>query len=140
MARVTLAGLALAAWLAATAFAPGRGGERDGPGRPTPPARSPTGGASPDDAGPARPEFKAAGVCARCHVVSVLEWGISGHVAAGTDCQKCHGPSKAHVANERNEVKPDRLPRGAQIAQTCQRCHDAGCPKTLETAACQKCH
>src|SRR5688572_27008456 len=55
--------------------------------------------------GQAQAEFKAAGVCARCHVVSVLEWGISGHVAAGTTCQNCHGPSKDHVANERNEVK-----------------------------------
>jgi formylglycine-generating enzyme required for sulfatase activity len=92
------------------------------------------------DAEPARLEFKAAGVCARCHVVSVLEWGISKHVAADTTCQKCHGPSQGHVANERNEVKPDRLPRGVQIAKTCQRCHDAGCPKTLETGTCQKCH
>src|SRR5437016_4948303 len=61
----------------------------------------------------AQADFKAAGVCARCHVVSVLEWSISRHVAAKTTCQKCHGPSKEHVANERNEVKPDRLPRGA---------------------------
>ena len=88
----------------------------------------------------ARPEFKAAGVCARCHVVSVLEWGVSNHVAAGTSCQKCHGPSKGHVANERNEVKPDRLPRGASIAKTCMGCHEAGCPKTLQTNTCQKCH
>src|SRR5439155_5258770 len=90
--------------------------------------------------GRVQPEFKAAGVCARCHVVSVLEWGISKHVAAKTTCQKCHGPSKEHVANERNEVKPDRLPRGAQIAKTCTNCHDAGCPKTQPTVSCQKCH
>src|SRR6059036_840332 len=50
-----------------------------------------------------RAEFKAAGVCARCHVISVLEWGISGHFTAdtGTDCKSCHGPSAGHVANER---------------------------------------
>jgi formylglycine-generating enzyme required for sulfatase activity len=85
-------------------------------------------------------DFKAAGVCARCHVVSVLEWGISGHVAAKTTCQRCHGPSKEHVANERNEVKPDRLPRGAQIARMCMDCHDGGCPKTQQAVSCQKCH
>jgi formylglycine-generating enzyme required for sulfatase activity len=73
-------------------------------------------------------------------VVSVLEWGISGHVAAGTTCRKCHGPSQGHVANERNEVKPDRLPRGAQIAQACTGCHDAGCPKTQQAVSCEKCH
>jgi formylglycine-generating enzyme required for sulfatase activity len=94
----------------------------------------------PGDQPSSRPEFKAAGVCARCHVVSVLEWGISKHVAAGTNCQKCHGPSQGHVANERNEIKPDHRPRDAQIARTCQRCHDAGCPKSLQTATCQKCH
>src|SRR3954469_20063940 len=80
------------------------------------PVASPPGGASPVASAPG--EFKAAGVCARCHGVSVLEWGISKHVAEKTTCQKCHGPSKEHVANERNEVKPDRLPRGAQIAKT----------------------
>ena len=87
------------------------------------------------------PEFKQAGVCARCHVVSVLEWGISGHLEAETDCQECHGPSRAHVANERNEVKPDRLARGASIAkQSCSTCHETGCPKTLDVQNCQKCH
>ena len=87
------------------------------------------------------PEFKQAGVCARCHVVSVLEWGISGHVAAETDCQSCHGPSRGHVANERNEVKPDRLPRGAAIAaQVCSECHKTGCPESLQVQNCQKCH
>jgi formylglycine-generating enzyme required for sulfatase activity len=87
-----------------------------------------------------RPEFKEAGVCARCHVFHVLEWGISKHVAEETNCQSCHGPSRAHVANERNEVPPDRLPRGPQIAQLCSSCHDAGCPKTMQRVTCEKCH
>ena len=55
-------------------------------------------------------EFKQAGVCSRCHVVSVLEWQISGHRAAETTCTACHGASSAHVANERNEISPDRIP------------------------------
>lgn len=89
----------------------------------------------------ARAEFTQAGVCARCHVVSVLEWSISGHVAAKTNCQSCHGSSRGHVANERNEVKPDRLPRGAQIAkQLCSECHEAGCPSTQRVGSCQECH
>ena len=86
-------------------------------------------------------EFQKAGVCARCHVVSVLEWGVSGHLAADTTCQNCHGPSRAHVANERNEIKPDRLPHGKAIAkQLCVTCHDTGCPETLQVESCQKCH
>ena len=46
-----------------------------------------------------------------------------------------------HVENERNEVKPDRLPRGDTIArQICADCHQTGCPKTLRSESCQKCH
>ena len=88
----------------------------------------------------ARPEFADAGVCARCHVNVVLEWGISGHLDAGTACVDCHGQSEAHVANERNEIKPDRVPRGKQIAGLCMTCHDAGCPETLKVASCNDCH
>jgi formylglycine-generating enzyme required for sulfatase activity len=88
----------------------------------------------------AREEMVRAGVCARCHVVSVLEWGVSAHVEERTTCKKCHGPSEAHVANERNEVSPDRLPRGAAIAELCLDCHDEGCPETEREDACQECH
>jgi formylglycine-generating enzyme required for sulfatase activity len=143
MARVILAALALVTGFSLTALParrPSHATALAGGTHPALLALGAGGAESPKDQAQALPEFKAAGVCARCHVVSVLEWGISKHVAAGTSCQKCHGPSKDHVANERNEVKPDRLPRGAQIAKTCQRCHDAGCPKTLQTATCQQCH
>jgi sulfatase-modifying factor enzyme 1 len=88
----------------------------------------------------AQTDFQQAGVCSRCHVVSVLEWGISKHRRAGTDCRRCHGASAAHVANERNELPPDRLPREGAIAGLCLSCHAPGCPKTKRTAACQTCH
>jgi formylglycine-generating enzyme required for sulfatase activity len=84
--------------------------------------------------------LKQAGVCARCHVVQVLEWSASAHTKAGTTCQGCHGASAGHVANERNQVKPDRLPRGEAIVTLCATCHTAGCPKTAEKANCQSCH
>ena len=87
------------------------------------------------------PEFKQAGVCARCHVVSVLEWGFSGHVESETDCTSCHGPSLAHVADERNEAKPDHFHQGPAIAEkTCLRCHESGCEETDEQQSCEKCH
>jgi len=158
MARVILAGLAIVVGLTVTVFRSGResrtstsrvtgrgsqfdqGEELPGSAKGALLALGPPGAEAPQAEGTTRPEFKAAGVCARCHVVSVLEWGISKHVTSDTNCQKCHGPSQGHVTNERNEVKPDRLPRGVQIAQMCQRCHDTGCPETLETASCQKCH
>jgi formylglycine-generating enzyme required for sulfatase activity len=86
-----------------------------------------------------------AGVCARCHVSSSLEWGISKHsTIAGKarvpDCIGCHGPSKGHVADEQNSVKPDRVARGAAIASLCIECHRAGCPKTAEKVSCENCH
>ncbi|MBV6430676.1 MAG: Hercynine oxygenase [Bryobacteraceae bacterium] len=85
--------------------------------------------------------FRQAGVCSRCHVVQVLEWSASKHPAAGTVCQSCHGGSEGHVANERNEVKPDRLPRGErEVTLLCASCHTAGCPKTSKTSGCSSCH
>lgn len=87
---------------------------------------------------PAR--FRQAGVCSRCHVAQVLEWSTAKHQRAGVACQNCHGPSAAHVANERNEVKPDRLPHGAAVAELCQSCHQQGCPKTKRRDACESCH
>ncbi len=87
------------------------------------------------------PRFQAAGVCARCHVVSVLEWGASRHFRAGTGCVECHGASVRHVADERNNVKPDRIPRdAAATAKLCLMCHAAGCPKTQRKDACGTCH
>ncbi|MEZ5404392.1 MAG: SUMF1/EgtB/PvdO family nonheme iron enzyme [Bryobacteraceae bacterium] len=84
--------------------------------------------------------LQQAGVCARCHVAQVLEWSAGKHTQANTVCQTCHGPSAGHVANERNQVKPDRRPTGAAIAALCAGCHAAGCPKTQERAKCETCH
>lgn len=95
---------------------------------------------------PARPQaapdvqLEQAGVCARCHVISVVEWGISRHQQAGTGCVECHGASRGHVADERNNVKPDRLPRAAAIAGLCATCHKVGCPRSKRADACQTCH
>lgn len=84
--------------------------------------------------------FQQAGVCSRCHVAQVLEWSISGHPRAATGCEECHGPSKAHVIDERNQVKPDKMPLGVAIAGLCQSCHTQGCPKTERRASCESCH
>jgi len=84
--------------------------------------------------------LRAAGVCARCHVNAVLEWELSGHARAGNSCSACHGDSKGHVADERNTVRPDRIPRGPAAAALCVSCHRAGCPKEQTKDACQTCH
>lgn len=85
-------------------------------------------------------QFKAAGVCARCHVISVVEWGMSRHSKVGINCVACHGESQGHVKDERNNIKPQHIPRGAAIAGLCAGCHKNGCPKTQQTASCQDCH
>ncbi len=89
---------------------------------------------------PQEEQFNQAGVCARCHVISVVEWGMSGHRKAGTDCAGCHGASQGHVADERNNIKPDRIATGDAVAGLCASCHSGGCPKTGRTASCQSCH
>lgn len=89
---------------------------------------------------PADPVRKEAGECARCHVISVVEWGYSNHHNSGTDCKACHGASQGHVLDERNNVKPDSLPRKAAIAELCRSCHEDDCPKANEKSLCQDCH
>ena len=85
-------------------------------------------------------QFKEAGVCARCHVISVVEWGMSGHRKAGITCVTCHGASQGHVTDERNNIKPEHIPHGAAVAGLCAGCHKSGCPKTQQTVSCQNCH
>lgn len=85
-------------------------------------------------------QFRQAGVCARCHVISVVEWGMSKHRAARTVCVACHGASAGHVADERNNVKPERVPKGEAVAGLCAGCHKNGCPKSGQKAGCQTCH
>ena len=85
-------------------------------------------------------EFQEAGVCARCHVISVVEWGISAHRKAGTGCTSCHGASLGHVTDERNNVKPERMPHGGAVDGLCADCHKDACPKSGRKAACSDCH
>lgn len=84
--------------------------------------------------------LKEAGPCGRCHVASVLEWAMSGHAKAATSCAGCHGESRGHVKDERNNVKPERVPHNLAIAGLCAGCHEKGCPKTNHKAGCQACH
>ncbi len=85
-------------------------------------------------------QLKDAGVCARCHVISVVEWGVARHWKSGTNCVACHGVSEGHVIDERNNVKPDRFPHAAAIAGLCLDCHKDGCPKSGQKASCENCH
>ncbi len=85
-------------------------------------------------------QLKESGVCARCHVISVVEWGVSRHSRGGASCTDCHGESRGHVKDERNNIKPERIPRGRTADGLCATCHSPGCPKTARTSDCQSCH
>jgi formylglycine-generating enzyme required for sulfatase activity len=65
---------------------------------------------------------------------------MSAHRQAATGCTSCHGASLGHVKDERNNVKPDRLPNGSAIAGLCADCHKDGCTKSGQKAGCQDCH
>ena len=85
-------------------------------------------------------KFQDAGVCARCHVVSVVEWSVSVHSTADTNCVSCHGASPGHVVDERNNVKPERIPHAAAVAGLCMQCHTNGCTQSKKKDSCQSCH
>ncbi len=88
----------------------------------------------------AKDDLSPAHACARCHLHSIVEWGVSAHRQAGVACTNCHGASAGHVEDERNNIKPDRLPRGARVAALCLDCHRQGCPSTKRRDGCQACH
>ena len=81
-------------------------------------------------------EFEQTDSCGRCHVSSVLEWSLSKHQQVSVNCVACHGASVGHVLDERNNVKPDRIPRGKAADALCLSCHSANKQK----ADCLSCH
>lgn len=60
---------------------------------------------------------RGAEVCQSCHADQYQQWKQAQH--AGVNCESCHGPASAHVADFQ-KVKPER-PRGREF---CASCHD----------------
>jgi formylglycine-generating enzyme required for sulfatase activity len=94
-----------------------------------------------------RQDLVSAGKCARCHISSALEWGLSKHSTLTRsksgrlpNCIGCHGESRDHVIDEQNTAKPDRMVHGDAIATLCIECHRRGCPHTSDLKNCQNCH
>ena len=94
-----------------------------------------------------RQDLVSAGKCARCHVSSALEWGLSKHSTLMRskggrlpNCIGCHGESRDHVIDEQNTAKPDRVAHGDAIVTLCVECHQRGCPHTADLKNCQNCH
>ncbi|MGA2498282.1 MAG: hypothetical protein ABSH20_11110 [Tepidisphaeraceae bacterium] len=85
--------------------------------------------------------------CVQCHVDVERKYVKSLHFQRKIACTSCHGPSKGHLADENNEVKPDVVFARNDVDSRCERCHD--CPRPAEARAnerkpldkvCTDCH
>lgn len=81
--------------------------------------------------------------CTMCHVDVEDELEGGTHVAKRVGCVACHGPSKGHVADENNEVKPDELFPKKDTDRLCGRCHKCSQPaaeRPAQRKVCTECH
>ncbi len=80
--------------------------------------------------------------CAICHVDVVDDVAQSGHANAPLDCITCHGRSQAHIEDENNTVKPDRIYPRDRVDAHCGACHP--CTRTHRREpprrVCTECH
>ena len=77
------------------------------------------------------------GGCDTCHVDVEDEVVGTKHDAEGVGCVKCHGPSEGHIADENNEVLPDRVFARSIIDGFCGECHECSRPAAGRTATAQ---
>jgi len=84
------------------------------------------------------------GGCGICHIDVEDELFPTVHFKEKIGCIKCHGKSKAHLADENNEVLPDRVFTKKTIDKFCQKCHDCGreeeAVKPAVKKICTDCH
>ena len=100
---------------------------------------------TPADAEP--PAANPLGGCDMCHVDVEDELTGNAHHAEGVGCVECHGPSEGHVADENNEVLPDRVFARKDVDSFCEKCHECSRPTAAEPATtpedrkvCTECH
>jgi hypothetical protein len=77
-----------------------------------------------DDEGKDKPKKNPLAGCQLCHVDVEDEYVESEHFHEKVACTECHGPSKGHVADENNEVKPDEVFARKDVDRLCSKCHD----------------
>ncbi len=103
--------------------------------------------AEPAPAGPQPVAANPFGGCDMCHVDVEDEFVGTKHDVEGVGCVKCHGPSEGHVADENNEVLPDRMFADSQVDSFCLECHECSRPAAsqattanAEQKVCTACH
>ncbi|MFH1922412.1 MAG: hypothetical protein ABIP48_21325 [Planctomycetota bacterium] len=67
--------------------------------------------------------------CTLCHVDVEDEYVGTVHFDEQVGCGTCHGPSKEHLADENNEVKPDEVFARENVDRLCEHCHECFRPK-----------
>ncbi len=83
------------------------------------------------------------GRCSVCHIDLQEELARGAHGPAKIQCETCHGASDGHVADEHNNVKPDRLFSRKTAPALCAQCHKeqlAGARALLGEPDCLACH
>jgi len=95
----------------------------------------------------ATPAANPFGGCDTCHVDIEDEFAGTAHHAEGVGCVECHGPSDGHIADENNDVLPDRLHTRNDIDPFCTKCHECSRPPATEAQSseakpkvCIDCH
>ncbi|MBL7041326.1 MAG: hypothetical protein ISR77_22000 [Pirellulaceae bacterium] len=71
--------------------------------------------------------------CSLCHVDVEDEYVGTAHFKESVGCKTCHGPSKGHLADENNEVKPDEMFARKNVDRLCAECHDCDRPEPTKT-------
>jgi len=64
--------------------------------------------------------------CMECHIDFEEEEIVAVHGRHGVSCVRCHGPSRAHMADEVRKTKADATFRGPAMAVFCLTCHKPG--------------
>jgi len=95
----------------------------------------------------ATPAANPFGGCDTCHVDIEDEFVGTAHHAEEVGCVECHGRSDGHIADENNDVLPDRLYARQDIDHFCEKCHECSRPPAAQTPAveakskvCTDCH
>jgi len=71
--------------------------------------------------------------CSLCHVDVEDEYVGTAHFKERVGCKTCHGPSKGHLADENNEVKPDEMFARKDVDRLCAECHECDRPEATKT-------
>ena len=83
--------------------------------------------------------------CTICHEDVAVAFQGSKHRRKGIECTRCHGVSRAHIEDENNKVKPDRVFSRYEIDRWCDGCHFGSCKHAEVTTGrgrrtCADCH